>query len=383
MDERRRTWLRLESAAPVIDNGRSLPIQSPAPNDTVTLQSKLKSNLANPDPPRVILSAFADEAANSKSVVEQFAVLAALGLHYYSPRFLNVSGEVKNIMQLDKSELKSVKTMQDDYGLRVTSIGSPIGKVKLVDRDDGSHNRFVPFARYLKEDVSVAIERAQALEAPMIRGFSFYHPRGADPAPHLAQAAEQLTAIVDKCAQAELVFALEVEANLIGQNGRLMAELARRVNRPNLVCIFDGGNISSQNLDPVRCFAEYAAMRKHLGYLHIKDYKIDPALEWTGVVDEERLKNFVPADRGDSGHEAILRDLAENLPAIDKRMKKLGLPGVFLELEPHLKGGGQFGGFSGPDGLGVACRALCRLLDYVGIGYQLRTFDDIRRARGR
>jgi len=337
----------------------------------------------DPDPPHVILSAFADEAANSKSVVEQFAVLAALGLRYYSPRFLNVSGEVKNIMQLDRSELKTVKKMQDDYGLRVTSIGSPIGKVKIVDRDDGSHNRFVPFAKYLKEDVAVAIDRAQALEAPMIRGFSFYHPRGTDPAPHLAQASEQLAAIVDKCAQAGLVFALEVEANLIGQNGHFMAELARRVNRPNLVCIFDGGNISSQNLDPVRCFAEYAAMRKHLGYLHIKDYKIDAALEWTGVVDEERLKNFVPADRGDSGHEAILRDLAENLTAIDKRMKKLGLPGVFLELEPHLKGGGQFGGFSGPDGLGVACRALCRLLDYVGLRYDLRTFDDIRRARGK
>jgi hypothetical protein len=55
---------------------------------------------------------------------------------------------------------------------------------------------------------------------------------------------------------------------------------------------------------------------------------------------------------------------------------------VFLELEPHLKGGGQFGGFSGPDGLGVATRGLCNLLDYVGIGYGLRTFDDIRRSRG-
>jgi sugar phosphate isomerase/epimerase len=285
-------------------------------------------------------------------------------------------------MKLDKSELKTVKTMQEDYGLKVTSIGSPIGKVKLLDRDDGTHNRFVPFAKYLKEDVQVAIERAQALDARMIRGFSFYHPRGTDPVPHVPQAAEQLGAIVEKCGAAELVFALEVEANLIGQNGRLMAELARRVDRPNLVCIFDGGNISSQNLDPVRCFAEYQAMRKHLGYLHIKDYKIDPALEWTGVVDEERLKNFVPADRGDSGHEAILRDLRESLPAIDRRMKKLGLAGVFLELEPHLKGGGQFGGFSGPDGLGVACRALCRLLDYVGIGYELRTFEHIRRARG-
>ena len=285
-------------------------------------------------------------------------------------------------MKLDKSELKTVRTMQEDYGLKVTSIGSPIGKVKLLDTDDGTHNRFVPFAKYLKEDVQIAIERAHALDARMIRGFSFYHPRGTDPAPHVPHAAEQLSAIVEKCAAAELVFALEVEANLIGQNGRLMVELSRRVDRPNLVCIFDGGNISSQNLDPVRCFAEYQAMRKHLGYLHIKDYKIDPALEWTGVVDEERLKNFVPADRGDSGHEAILRDLRENLPAIDRRMKKLGLAGVFLELEPHLKGGGQFGGFSGPDGLGVACRALCRLLDYVGIGYELRTFDHIRRARG-
>jgi len=341
-----------------------------------------KSKASSFDRPRIIISAFADEAANSKSVVEQFAVLAALGLQYYSPRFLNVSGEVKNVMKLDKAELKTVRSMQADYGLKVASIGSPIGKVKLFDFDDGTHNRFVPFARYLKEDVAIAIERAHALEARMIRGFSFYHPRGTDPQPHVKQAAEQLAAIADKCAKAEIVYALEVEANLVGQNGRLMADLASRVNKPNLVCIFDGGNISSQNLDPVRCFAEFQAMRKYLGYLHIKDYKIDPALKWTGVVDEERLKNFVPCDRGDSGHEAIFRDLRDNLPAIDKKMKKLGLPGVFLELEPHLKGGGQFGGFSGPDGLGVACRALCGLLDYVGLDYQLRTFDHIRQARG-
>lgn len=58
------------------------------------------------------------------------------------------------------------------------------------------------------------------------------------------------------------------------------------------------------------------------------------------------------------------------------------MPGVFLELEPHLKGGGQFGGFSGPDGMGVAVRALCSVLDYVGIDYSLRTMDDIREARG-
>ena len=334
------------------------------------------------DLPPVILSAFSDEAANSKSVVEQFAVLAALGLQYYSPRFLNVTGEVKNIMKLDKAELKTVRQLQGDYGLKVTSIGSPIGKVKLLDVDDGSHNRFVPFDKYLKDEVATAIDRAHALEAKMIRGFSFYHPRGTDPKPHVSKAVDQLSAIAQKCAKEGIVYALEVEANLIGQNGQLMAELARKIDEPNLICIFDGGNISSQNYDCLRCLAEYQVMRKHLGYFHIKDYRIDPTLEWTGVVDEERLKNFVPADIGDSGHELIFRDLREHLPQIDRRMKKLGLPGMFLELEPHLKGGGQFGGFSGPDGLGVACRSLCRLLDYAGIPYELRGFEHIRAARG-
>ena len=64
------------------------------------------------------------------------------------------------------------------------------------------------------------------------------------------------------------------------------------------------------------------------------------------------------------------------------RVQALGVPGFFVEVEPHLKGGGQFGGYSGPDGMGVAVRSLCRLLDYQGIGYGLRTFEDIRADRG-
>ena len=55
---------------------------------------------------------------------------------------------------------------------------------------------------------------------------------------------------------------------------------------------------------------------------------------------------------------------------------------MFLDLEPHVKGGGQFGGFSGPDGMGVALRGLCQVLDYVDIDYHLRDFDDVRAARG-
>lgn len=336
------------------------------------------------DQPQIILSAFADEAANSKTAVEQFASLSALGLSYYSPRFIDVrgTGQVKHVTELDKDELKQLADLQAKYGMSVTSIGSRLGKVKLIDVDDGTHNKYVPIKKYLDTDVAATIKAAQALGAKLIRGFSYYHPRGEDPKKYVAQAAEQLIPIVDACAKAKLVYGLEVEANLVGQNGRMLAALAKAIKRPNLVCIYDAGNISSQNLSPLDCLHEYQAMRDAFGWMHIKDYRVDPKLPWTGVVNEEMLKNFVPCDVGDSGHELIFRDLKQHLPKIEKKMKKLGAPGVFLELEPHLKGGGQFGGFSGPDGMGVAVRSLCRLLDYVGIGYHLRDFDDIRTARG-
>ena len=43
-----------------------------------------------PESPQVILSGFADEAANQKTAVQQFAAFAALGLQYYSLRFIDV-----------------------------------------------------------------------------------------------------------------------------------------------------------------------------------------------------------------------------------------------------------------------------------------------------
>jgi sugar phosphate isomerase/epimerase len=239
----------------------------------------------------------------------------------------------------------------------------------------------VPFGRYLKEEVGRAIDLAGALDTKLIRGFSFYHPRGTSPEAHLEQAAANLRRIAEKCGEAGVFFGLEVEANLVGQNGRLLARLHRLVNHAHLLLVFDGGNLSSQNLLPDQTYAEYRAMRQGLGWMHIKDYQIDPGLKWQGFVDEERLKNFVPADQGDSAHEAILRDFRQRLPALERRLKRLGLPGVFLDLEPHLKGGGQFGGYSGPDGFGVALRSLLRLLDYVGINYRLTAYRDIERQK--
>lgn len=334
------------------------------------------------DQPRVILSGFADEAAIHKTAIEQFAAFAAIGLEYYSLRFVDVGSGIKNVMQLTKGEITKLRHLESEFGMNVASIGSPIGKVKLEDKSDGTKNRYVPFKKYLKSEVAKACELAHAFETKLIRGFSFYHPKGSDPQEYVNQAADQLGEIAELCHRSDLTFGLEVEANLVGQTGHLLAELHRKVNHPAMVTIFDGGNLVSQGMSTDEVFQEYLAMKPSIGWMHIKDYR-DPSLSGkTGHVEEDKLKNFVPADIGDSGHTRILDDFKEMLPKLERKLKRRGIPGVFLDLEPHLKGGGQFGGFSGPDGMGVALRALRRVLDYVGVAYDVREWDDIVVARG-
>ncbi len=335
-----------------------------------------------PSQPQVILSGFADEAAIHKTAIEQFAAFAALGLQYYSLRYVDVGGGVKNVMKLTKSEITKLRHMEDEFGMNVASIGSPIGKVKLRKVDDGTDNHHVPFKKYLDTEVRRACELAHAFETKLIRGFSFYHPRGTDPWDHVSQAVDQLGEIAEMCHRSDLTFGLEVEANLVGQTGQLIAELHRRVNHPALMTIFDGGNIVSQGFSTHHCFEQYQAMKPSIGWMHIKDYHDLNSSGRKKHVKQDKLKHFVPADEGECGHLQILEDFAEQLPKLERRLRRRGIPGVFLDLEPHLKGGGQFGGFSGPDGMAVALKGLCRVLDYVGIDYHLRDMEDICADRG-
>jgi sugar phosphate isomerase/epimerase len=336
-----------------------------------------------PELPQVILSGFADEAANEKTAVQQFAAFAALGLQYYSLRFIDVGTGIKNVMKLTLAEIQKLRHMQDEYGLNVSSIGSPIGKVKLCDVEDGTKNVYMPFAKYLEHEVKKACDLAHAFEAKLIRGFSFYPPKGSDPWQYVPQAVEQLGQLVEACHRADLTYGLEIEANLVGCTGQILAEIYQQINHPALVLIFDGANVLAQGFSPAELFQQYLAMKPGLGWLHIKDYRCPAgSIEKGRPVDEGALRNFVPADVGDCAHEIVLRDFSQIIPAVERKLRRRGIPGVFLDLEPHLKGGGQFGGFSGPDGMGVALRSLCRVLDYVGIDYHLRDFADIQAARG-
>jgi sugar phosphate isomerase/epimerase len=325
----------------------------------------------------VILSGFADEGPVSKRAEEQFTMMRALGLSYYTIRFVDLGNGIKNVMQLTKTEVKQLLKLHKEFGMSVSSLGSPLGKVKLLDVDDGTKNRYVPLKKYLDTEVNRAIELAHAFDTKLIRGFSYYHPAGSDPWTHLNQASDQLGEIVARCAKAGLIYGSEVESDLIGGDGETLIAMHKRINSPNTCIIMDVGNMEYKGHSPESVFAQYLKTKPGLGWIHIKGYNAPEKRSMITRAKQRGLTRFIPVDQGDAGHEMVLRDFKTLVPKLDRQFKKMGVPGVFVDLEPHVKGGGQFGGFSGVDGFGVALRSLCNLLDYLGYSYHLSGYEDL------
>ncbi len=110
------------------------------------------------------LSGFIDEI--SDDFTEQCKVASGLGLRYVEVR----SAWGINILNLDSGQLASLREVLAEYGLQVSSIGSPIGKISIDDE-------FPPHLERMRHAVDVA----QLLEAPYIRLFSFFIPEGDRP----------------------------------------------------------------------------------------------------------------------------------------------------------------------------------------------------------
>ena len=107
-----------------------------------------------------ILSAFADEY--SSNLADQIKALQDLEIGHIELRFLNG----KNVADLTANEAAEVKKQLDAGGIRVSAVGSPLGKINLGD----------PFSVHLEKACRV-FESANLFGTAYVRMFSFYlHP---------------------------------------------------------------------------------------------------------------------------------------------------------------------------------------------------------------
>jgi len=268
-----------------------------------------------------ILSGFADEI--SPDLDAQLEVLERLGIHYLELRGV----WSKNVLALDDREIKTVKAELAKRGIKVSAIGSPIGKIRIDD----------PFGPHLK-DFRRAIDIAEYLDCPYIRIFSFYVPEGEADA-YRPQVMDRMAALLDEAEGHAVTLLHENERHIYGDIPRRCLDLLEGLDSPQLRMTFDPANFV---LCGVRPFSEgYDLLKNYIVYLHIKDAR---------MAEQE----VTPAGEGDG-----------ELPALFRALVADGYDG-FASLEPHLARAGAFSGFSGPDLFGVAAQALRRVIQEAG-----------------
>ena len=238
---------------------------------------------------KIKLSGFADEI--SANFTEQLEGLQANGIEYIEVRGVNG----KNISGLTKDEMTEAKTLLDKHKIGVSSIGSPIGKVKITDDFDNHIKTF--------ENCLLA---AEILDTPYMRMFSFFIPDGKYDE-YRGEVIRRLECLAELAAKKNVLLCHENEREIYGESPEHCLDLMRHF-KGGIKFVFDPANFVVGGFDPYP--EAYNNLAEYIEYLHIKDAGDD---------------GIAPAGMGKGKIKEILSDLILNK----------GFSG-FLSIEPHL-----------------------------------------------
>lgn len=246
----------------------------------------------------VKITGFADEIAQELAV--QVDGLKNLGMSYVEMR--GVDGN--NLIFQTNEKVKQIKEVLDGNGIKISALGSPLGKIGITD-DFESHF----------EDFKRAVEIGHMMECQNIRMFSFYLPVGSNPADYKSLVFERIGRFVDYAAANGAVLLHENEKGIYGEKATECKKLMDTFYGDHFKAIFDFANFVQCQEDTLEA---YKMLKKYITYIHVKDAKkIDGSV--------------VPAGYGDGNVAIIIKDLLVS-----------GFDG-FLSLEPHLF---NFAGFA-------------------------------------
>ncbi|WP_281758733.1 sugar phosphate isomerase/epimerase family protein [Alicyclobacillus hesperidum] len=234
----------------------------------------------------------------------------------------------KNVLDLSNAELESVRNQLRARGIRVSAVGSPIGKISVHD-DFGEHLQ--------KFERAIAI--ADTFDTPFIRIFSFFIPDDSSADEHRTEVLWRIGELVRRAEEAGVVLLHENEKGIYGESPARCLDLFATCSSTSLQAVFDPANFVQCGVKPFH--EALPLLQSHVAYVHIKDALFEG-------------KRVVPAGEGDG-------EVRDVLAALFQR----GYNG-FLSLEPHLALSSAFCGFSGPDLFRIAARSLKSILEELG-----------------
>lgn len=241
---------------------------------------------------KIILSAFADEY--SSDFTEQLSMLNSFGIGYVEVR--GVDG--KNVSLLTKDEVREAKRKLLHYGVGVSALGSPIGKIKL----DGDIDGHFEMARRV-------FETANELGTKNVRMFSFYAPQGESILNCKGRVFDNLGRLLELGKSHGVTLCHENEAEIYGSVPERCLEISNLFGG-EIKTVFDMGNYVLEGVDPYP--EAYGMLKGTVEYFHIKDALFEGAI--------------VPPGKGEAKILEVLR-----------AHKTFSKKDFFVSLEPHLQ----------------------------------------------
>ena len=242
----------------------------------------------------VKLTGFADEIDDIFE--NQLKGLKENGIEYIEIRGVNG----KSISVLNQNELDEAKKLLDAYKIKVSAIGSPIGKVKITD----------DFDEHLKVFDNV-LNAALTLETKYIRIFSFFIPEidriNNNYAKYRTEVMRRLKVLAERASKNNLILCHENEREIYGESPEMCLDLIQYF-KGGIKFIFAPANFIAGGFNPYP--DAYNLLADHIEYMHIKD------ADETGIF---------PAGYGKGRIKEILSDLI-----INRKFDN------FLSIEPHL-----------------------------------------------
>lgn len=269
------------------------------------------------------IACFADEISPVFS--DQLRVMKELGIRWMDLR----SCWDQSVLQLNRHQIRDIRDMAMERGIRVSCISTPIGKESI---DNPLENAIAQLHR--------AVETAHFCESRYIRIFSYY-PGEMSRSQALETAAERLSDLAEIARQEDVVLILESAKVTACGTGAEMAKLLEQVNSDHLRAVFDPAAFVAAGDRPFE--DSLPKVLPYLEYVHIKDSRFG------------QKERFV-AGEGDAQVAQVLDNLRDR-------------EDLFVSLEPHLSYAGPAGGFSGEKSFRKAHSALIRILNQQRISY--------------
>ena len=195
--------------------------------------------------------AFADEAGSKIS--SQVSAMKRNGLDGVELR----GTEYGNVSDLKPEQAREIKRTLDGEGLKVWSIGSPLGKI-------GINDGFGPELEKLKR----TLETAEILDSKNIRMFSFYIPKNEPAEDFKNEVLDRLSkmAEITDSLHSGIRLCHENEKGIYGENDARCLEILENV--PEIYGIFDPANFVQSGVETLKA---WELLKNKIRYLHIKD----------------------------------------------------------------------------------------------------------------